>query len=539
MARYRIFFPLTDKTIQDKSKADTLAKIIIGVQVVYIVALVAARQLEGLPITLLELHVFVHIICATTMFLLWVKKPKDIKDPTVIDSTIIKPLLAWMIANNDWGKRWLDGAWRSPFDKLQKEETVLTEAQMLVLYPSSTHLIPKETTPSQKISDGPIRTQFFSPLRSEDGMLTTEGRRHTVSYGPPQGIDTVCELANGETLRCGVGVRPSDDRPPITYSLSTKDRERLALCAAIGPLVMDAVNVINIINNRPITYERRYKPLESIIASPEGAEVTPNNEAGRGTVDQCSGTNQAQVTEIPRSEDATPGLLTTSSEGVEAAPNSEAGRAIFDPSGGSGDAQQTDLPASKDVPSSPKVQAVQYQDKTPYSLDVVHNSLLNSTFLLCPREPNFQDSWFRDFTERSQRIGTVYTVVAFTLLSTAYGGLHLLAWNFNFPTSTERLLWIGAAISIMVGGLIYLFRCSLWTLSLLISRSKSEGRLAKFWKVLFSQLDSFLSVLFAGLLAYYMAARIYLVVEAFVSIRKVPVGVYYVPSWVSLLPNFG
>jgi hypothetical protein len=34
-------------------------------------------------LALLEVHIFVHVLCALTMYGLWFKKPMDVHDPTV------------------------------------------------------------------------------------------------------------------------------------------------------------------------------------------------------------------------------------------------------------------------------------------------------------------------------------------------------------------------------------------------------------------------------------------------------------------------
>jgi len=43
-----------------------------------------ARKVHGYPLTLLELHTLVHVICAFAMYALWFRKPLDIQEPTVI-----------------------------------------------------------------------------------------------------------------------------------------------------------------------------------------------------------------------------------------------------------------------------------------------------------------------------------------------------------------------------------------------------------------------------------------------------------------------
>ena len=38
-------------------------------------------------------------------------------------------------------------------------------------------------------------------------------------------------------------------------------------------------------------------------------------------------------------------------------------------------------------------------------------------------------------------------------------------------------------------------------------------------------------------LVVYSCARLYIVVESFISLRKVPIGVYYTPSWLQMIPH--
>ena len=490
LAKCGHFFSVPDKTINDKSKADTFAKIVIGIQVAYVVILVGARKAEGLPITLLELHVFVHVICAATMFLLWLKKPKDIMDPTVIDSTVIKTPLAWMVANNDWKQRYLDGTWRSALSSQQKEESIATEAQMLALYTNYTHTGHDRVGRLQDASAGPIQTPFSTPLLSHYGILTAEGRRVTIKYMPPGGKGIVCTLRNGETLRCGVGIRPSDDRPPIQYGLSIKDKTRLTLCATMLLTLMDFISVVDIINGRAATFERRPGPPD----------------------------------EGPTAHKRGPILQTT-----------EVGQSVTEH--GISDYIDGTRPTTSNNPQPDRLfQQVQPIDTMPWSLDRIHGVAHNSTYLLAPREPNFHEQWIGDLSERSQKLSEVYTLIAFTLLSTAYGGLHMQAFDFAFPTSIERFLWIAAAVSIMLGGVVLLLRTSLEALSLLITQSRVAGRILK--KVT-ATLDHALKTSVDFYAIYYIGARLYLVIEAYVSIRRVPVGVYYLPSWVWNLPSFG
>ncbi|KAI5792090.1 hypothetical protein FPQ18DRAFT_305392 [Pyronema domesticum] len=77
LAERGIFVHAERKAIEDKSKADLLAKFLVCFQVLWMV-------IEGYPLALLEVHVFVHVVCALTMYALWFKKPMDIRSTVEI-----------------------------------------------------------------------------------------------------------------------------------------------------------------------------------------------------------------------------------------------------------------------------------------------------------------------------------------------------------------------------------------------------------------------------------------------------------------------
>jgi hypothetical protein len=73
LARRGHFITVPEESIKDKSKADMLAKVIICIQVLWMVIQCIGRKAAGYPIALLELHVLVHVICALCMYAFWIK----------------------------------------------------------------------------------------------------------------------------------------------------------------------------------------------------------------------------------------------------------------------------------------------------------------------------------------------------------------------------------------------------------------------------------------------------------------------------------
>ena len=59
--------------IDDRSKANTLQKGLVLLQVGWMALQCIARKVHGLPLALLELHTMVHVVCAITMYAFWFK----------------------------------------------------------------------------------------------------------------------------------------------------------------------------------------------------------------------------------------------------------------------------------------------------------------------------------------------------------------------------------------------------------------------------------------------------------------------------------
>lgn len=112
---------------------------------------------------------------------------------------------------------------------------------------------------------------------------------------------------------------------------------------------------------------------------------------------------------------------------------------------------------------------------------------------------------------------SVILMSSLTLLTcTVFAGIHVIAWNFHFPTSIEMWLW--RASSILCSVLVLII-----SLGALIG-GDVDG--AKRWFFLVC----------AGL---YIFCRIYMFVEMFVSLRSVPASVYQTPKWSQYFPAFG
>ncbi|RPA83020.1 hypothetical protein BJ508DRAFT_77712 [Ascobolus immersus RN42] len=74
-----------DHEIRDKSKADSISKAVVCIQVVWMLFQVVARRIAGFGTTLLELHVVIQVGIAIATYILWWYKPMDPHEPIIID----------------------------------------------------------------------------------------------------------------------------------------------------------------------------------------------------------------------------------------------------------------------------------------------------------------------------------------------------------------------------------------------------------------------------------------------------------------------
>ena len=123
-------------------------------------------------------------------------------------------------------------------------------------------------------------------------------------------------------------------------------------------------------------------------------------------------------------------------------------------------------------------------------------------------------------------------VLLATVLSGLYGGVHLTIWGQAFPSYAEEVMWKVSCLLIISG------IPSFVTLSFLLFSFESvlnclTGDFID---------DDVLLNLFAGLgflgAFVYLAARVFIIVESFLSLRQSPVGVFLSPEWIELFPHF-
>ena len=113
----------------------------------------------------------------------------------------------------------------------------------------------------------------------------------------------------------------------------------------------------------------------------------------------------------------------------------------------------------------------------------------------------------------------------------AYGGIHASAWNEYFATASERHWWRFSSVFIAASGVVI----NLWPIIVTLDRFSYSKNI---WLRLVSKILMLALRLPVGAAGgIYIVVRPYLVVEALVSLRKLPTDAYQVPRYVQFIPH--
>jgi len=111
--------------------------------------------------------------------------------------------------------------------------------------------------------------------------------------------------------------------------------------------------------------------------------------------------------------------------------------------------------------------------------------------------------------------------VAMLIAWTVLGALHLTAWNYEFPTETERIIWRAAALGLTGSVLVAVI-----VVILVLSETAKHDSVTTGYYAL-----SFLGVFSA------VVCRVMLAVLMFLSLRTLPCSAHQIISWVQYIPH--
>ncbi|KAK3943220.1 hypothetical protein QBC46DRAFT_377836 [Diplogelasinospora grovesii] len=433
LAKLGHFLPASDAMIDDRSKASVLQKCLVLLQVSWMALNCVIRRAYGLPLTLLEIHTMVHVVCAAVMYAFLFEKPLDILEPEVLDSSSWQNALALMV-------------------QLSSE----TECYPLTVYPrqsaSQEPVIAKELNSKGVLVDS-IDNQTGEPIYVRWMQLPDRiGQRWRA----------------GDVLPCGLGPQSGD------HVLTGRTVVRLERISNL----LDALE-----RGGNETGVREIKPLKSWF--------------------------------------------------------SKEGNYYHDAFSRSGN-----LPPELAFYKDPK-----FVEKTILDFKLANNSELPMLMIyLFTQAFDLRSVGKRVLVKLADNFSAGIRHLFTFYLPAIYGGVHLFAWNAEFPSAPEALLWKISCISIMAMP-SWLFLLILSALRYNLFRmqrvSSSEGgrnngvlhSIRTFVRILYICVICVISVIGVAFALLYILARLYIIVESFISLRAVPVGVYLTPSWIQMIPH--
>jgi hypothetical protein len=119
--------------------------------------------------------------------------------------------------------------------------------------------------------------------------------------------------------------------------------------------------------------------------------------------------------------------------------------------------------------------------------------------------------------------------VGASLVAVVFGGIHCIAWSFQFPTRIEKILWRSSAIVITCTPAFFS------THRLMVWLAYRKGR--KQSPPLFGWESTLAGVWLTFIMILYLFARLILLTLAIITLRALPLGAYQTVSWTQFIPH--
>ena len=511
-------FCLDEESIRDKSKADSLAKMLVSLQVLWAILNSTSRLALGYPITVLEIHTLVHAACALLMYALWWKKPMDIQNSIIIKtdnfrhSQAFREKLALMLirhpgsayrpfTNFEMPNTWARFvSWEEPYplvgDCTWPNRRYGCEAAFLCFDSAKLSNVPYPSDPEKK-SDGEsyaiLDPQTRSPSELPDVMKDRSGTQPHAdrvdeqakietnagidSHSPPSTDDklwtepvcrlpnakaeTVCTLSTGEFLLSGVGPAAFITKRKLMASYARRiRRERPDLSSVTVAVVDESLKPRICI---PVQLED-WKPE---LAYYHKVTIQLSDRDKLRWQMACSAFI-SELTEVKHSKD-TSALRETSvtipswspdehpePEHAEVAQSDHCNRCDTEDNRSTASGKGAEAEASAQQPASGSpAKLLSLQKKT---LDA-DGAAAFSISGFCMRSRNLDMDSLGRLTDwrRLRQVKSYFGFVMYvviSLISGIYAAIHLALWNHDFPTHAELLLWRVCAITLAAPAII-------------------------------------------------------------------------------------
>ncbi|KAM5385658.1 hypothetical protein ACJZ2D_000857 [Fusarium nematophilum] len=485
------FLDVSDETIEDKSKSDGFAKIIVMLQVTWMIVQTGSRLATGLPVTIIEGHTLVHVVTALAMYALWFKKPLNISEPTLVDHDAFTDHVALMLVRcTKLGGKAQIGSFRQRPRDIRLPTLVKIMAWMFSVVGlagwaqeerDKVFGLERLTLRSDDTSESAYLKNYLADApeyksEREKNVIQRRGtqtNRNRMEMEPPMVAPETIEL-----LRAPDGFDDASHRTQTSRPSSPGFRRPTPDSAE--PPAISVHPTRRFLTYQPAEYEMLLWDESKRIGVISSGEHLSH---GIGPVETFN-----------------PDFV-LAGEGSNTKP----------------------FRRKLTIELSPKM--VRRWELAGRVIKKSHLGLEDGACYLIDSQPSNLPLLNR---EGVNSIGNIFwLVVIFFFLCTGYGGVHCLAWNSHFATHIEMIFWRVACIDLVVAGVVYFL---LLAFIMANNGENPDGCCTEVvnFGILFVAVGHFV---------VYIAARVFLVVEAFMSVRHLPVEAYEVVDWAAFIPH--
>ncbi|KAK3494162.1 uncharacterized protein B0T23DRAFT_102839 [Neurospora hispaniola] len=462
--------------VEGKSKANTFQKCLAAGQLCWMVIQCTVRKCHGLPVPLLEVHTFAHALFSVLMYAAWFKKPLDIAPSScvLLPTEDFEDALALMVQEQFCESHNIVAC-------LYPERRPENESSTIAVSGDTKQMLPFDEPGSPALMpvyhpDGnPIKVTWIDP-NSPKSLLDPD--------------------RTGMVLPCGFGFAKVF-APPVTYHGWYSLRRAEAFRAITSPHRQGYLS-----RKDKLRAERVMRQIVLLDGKPlQSPQPYVNCE------DVCLKERRCRY------------------------PMLKYRRAFYsvnvhhplDP---------VDMPDDFEGDDDPMLQDSSYMSKI--------NANNNETMIDAPLAiPTFGVATTPMALLTNNNISSKNSLLIAALFG-LNGGIHMAAWNYIFPTKVECQAWRVVSLASTVIGLgMVLVR----VLTIFLRKFTGphqlvyprNGAILAGWILLLELGIIQLPLYF--LLLFVMFGRLYLNVEAFISLRHMPYGVFVMPSWLEVLPH--
>ena len=487
LARLGLLEPVAQGVIEDKSKADPIAKVMVCVQAGWFIIQCIARVAQKLPLTLLEVHVLAHVLLALVMYLFWFAKPYNVLSPLIIKDPQIVDMAALFTLHQRSG--YIDGEDWSARCVLRDELDVASIEK--ALYASMSN----DKRPKGQRSWSTCIGKLW-PVFSEEKKDT--GNLQNMVDRAPQNL-------------------------PSTYS-NEVDATRTASKSSDAHLQTqrEALDNPKSCNHHMIEESKAKSTAQKKLLVSKTVPHSRNESKKEHPLVQVS---------IDQPQSVKPANHNTSMSVSENRARNTISRAKT--------AYQHLRSKKLHFHYSASVNHGIHHRSTyllPLLVDFVKDLGWDIVNTKSQTQGNKSGANFLYWLLPSERLSTWVFV-----LFLAYGALHLSAWNAHFPTTIERWLWRGAGLSI-VGTPVFLSICSIFVLYHWLAFGTTHKPKREVITIALLVANIMMLALPAVVVVAILpiaagGGRLYFLVEAFVSLREPVPQIYQTVEWTQFLPH--